>query len=793
MKNRILAMVVGMMAFAAAAGDTSWMRDSFGLAFHWTASCVAEGETTPAYNDWNTTVNNFNAERFANTVQSCGAKHIIFTLTHARQQMACPNAHLDAILAGRTSTRDLIGDIITACTNRGIKVILYYNHSCNNSDDTEWKSAVGWNDITDAQSCTNYCDKLKGIVQEISDRYGKGIAGWWHDSAKDQYIANNQTFPWDYYVPAFKHGNADVAFAINRDVNNTDVTWSGVDYAAGESTKALDNYEPIANQQQDDIAEHIWTCMDNTAWVMTSSANSFCASRFSTEDALNTWLTKHRQGGRMRTLNVFIDKNGKMNPASIEQLRGAQSVDGSLAVSVRPVEVNAHDVTAAVIVSGATAAKLPISVTVEVATDSAFTAVVKTATGITVSADDSSQNVSITGLARDTVYYVRGVFTAADSAVSYSTVQTITTRDNDARGFWTTGHWYWNGDNAWAAVPAASNAIRSVNATLESGSWQKEGQMGDDGAVLTDGAIPATDNVNDAAKANIRGIAEWSVLSWELTEASDIYGFNVFTKWGGNGRDGVSIAKLEVKHSGSSVWIDLDNPGVCKGYGNKNGTPYAYYAKLATEDGTPLASDVTAIRVTLGEQENSWCGYAEMELVSCPTQGDDPGPTPTPKKYAWREWFTETLAENAEVAEDATYTYTPSPASTEGANVKVGGSVMVTVSDNAPTLPATAKAGFYFKNTSPITVYGYGSAGWQALSGDISLTESNNVDYVMTCDLTAKTVTYTIDGTALTPALSLDSGMTQVTKLNYIGPGEYGSFQGQQYLEVNRGLIILCR
>ena len=81
---------------------------------------------------------------YAETLAAVGARHCIFTLTHAKQYLPFPLAELDRILPGRTAGRDLVGDLVRELHARGIRFIAYYNHSCNGNDDVEWKRACGY-------------------------------------------------------------------------------------------------------------------------------------------------------------------------------------------------------------------------------------------------------------------------------------------------------------------------------------------------------------------------------------------------------------------------------------------------------------------------------------------------------------------------------------------------------------------------------------------------------------------------------------------------------------------------
>ncbi|MDY5695457.1 MAG: hypothetical protein SPK75_03680, partial [Victivallales bacterium] len=72
--------------------DTAWMRGNFGISVHWTSHTVMQNGTKLPYED---AVNLFNPEEFAETLDSAGARHCIFTLTHAEEYLAMPHPLLD--------------------------------------------------------------------------------------------------------------------------------------------------------------------------------------------------------------------------------------------------------------------------------------------------------------------------------------------------------------------------------------------------------------------------------------------------------------------------------------------------------------------------------------------------------------------------------------------------------------------------------------------------------------------------------------------------------------------------
>ena len=118
-------------------------------------------------------------------------------------------------------------------------------------------------------------------------------------------------------------------------------------------------------------------------------------------------------------------------------------------------------------------------------------------------------------------------------------------------------------------------------------------------------------------------VANNAVVSWTLSGPSTVYAVNVFTKYSDAGRDGIDVAKLEVKCSGSDEWVDLGADEVEYATLHLDGGNIAhdghrgsFYAIYKDADNAPLATDVVAFRVTFGpNQDNSKTGYGEIELV----------------------------------------------------------------------------------------------------------------------------------------------------------------------------------
>lgn len=300
--------------------SSSWMKESAGVSVHWTACSapVPGGECT-----FSEAIERFDAEAFADSLAEIGAEHCIFTLTHAKQYLALPCAPLDAILPGRTSERDLIGEIIRALKVKNIRFIAYYNHSCNGGDDCEWKKACGYSDGIGGD-LDRFADNLCSIVSFIACRYGENLDGWWFDSpySVDHRGPNDSVttdlgdwlFPWEKLLSAARSGNPDCAAAVNAGVGSHFLYCPDLDYCAGESVTIDQPFD----EKPAGMTDHRWITLDNPAWVY--GGKPFAEPRFS-DQTVRQFLLRNREAGRMTTFNVEIGRGGELNPHSFAQLK----------------------------------------------------------------------------------------------------------------------------------------------------------------------------------------------------------------------------------------------------------------------------------------------------------------------------------------------------------------------------------------------------------------------------------------------------------------------------------------
>ena len=154
-----------------------WFKNAgYGLMFQWT------NRATPPTGDikaWEQKVKDFKLDAFLEAVDASGAKYVVWSITWGEQYISAPIKSLDKIITGRTTTRDLLGEMADALNQRGVKLIFYYHYGydCGHSIDAEWMKAVGGYRADKTMLYNHWMN----IITEIGKRYGDKLNGWWFD------------------------------------------------------------------------------------------------------------------------------------------------------------------------------------------------------------------------------------------------------------------------------------------------------------------------------------------------------------------------------------------------------------------------------------------------------------------------------------------------------------------------------------------------------------------------------------------------------------------------------------
>lgn len=103
---------------------------------------------------------------------------MVFTGTYTSQALPALSAAIHRIASGRTTKREMIGELAGACHVRGPRFVLYYNHSCNAGDDPAWGRTVCYH----VAGKSRLAENLLAILGEFGARYDFRLDGWWFDS-----------------------------------------------------------------------------------------------------------------------------------------------------------------------------------------------------------------------------------------------------------------------------------------------------------------------------------------------------------------------------------------------------------------------------------------------------------------------------------------------------------------------------------------------------------------------------------------------------------------------------------
>lgn len=168
-----------------------------------------------------------------------------------------------------------------------------------------------------------------------------------------------------------------------------------------------------------------------------------------------------------------------------------------------------------------------------------------------------------------------------------------------AAGTWVTDSW------TGGFTPADDNLI--LGRVPSHSGWAYASEGAGNPAVLTDGA--ATPNTKPGSQT----LNNYSVLTWNFDSLVNVREIRIYSTWGDDGRDQLSVSSVTAVSATNDTVITL-SPSACQydaGSGDKN----ANRARLVPDSGNSLAGAVESVTIQFGVQENSYAGYAEIEIV----------------------------------------------------------------------------------------------------------------------------------------------------------------------------------
>ena len=302
--------------------NTDWLaKCRFGIGIHWTArTAPRSGKPLP----FQKAVAGFDLKGFITAVEHAGADYVLLTAAHALQMLPAPHPVIDKLLPGRTCERDLIAELADALATRNKHLLVYYNHSCNNKDDPEWRKAVGY----DGKDKNVLAKNLMDIVAWMGDRYGEKIKAWWFDSpysldARGPFksvttdMAGFQ-FPWERFTVAAKTGYPNRLVTYNGGFNQKFLFTTHQDYWSGE----MGNLKtPATSRYLDNGLQWFgWTPLEDRNWVQTKPIAQVRPPLYADKQVIDYVRTCNQHMAPM-TFNVAIYQDGTMAPLSVEQLQ----------------------------------------------------------------------------------------------------------------------------------------------------------------------------------------------------------------------------------------------------------------------------------------------------------------------------------------------------------------------------------------------------------------------------------------------------------------------------------------
>lgn len=297
----------------AARSPTAWLSKSgYGLMVQW-------GEWVyPPHGpkkQWPKMIDDFDVDRFARMVEETGAAYVIWSVTWSTFYYPAPSRAIDRLLAGRTSRRDLIGELADALSARGVRLMLYYHLG--------WPEKEWWDrnwDSADTEKKEKFTANLCSILEEAGMRYRLKLAGWFIDDGMALYPA-----PFERITQAAKAGNPARLVAYNPWLLPKLTDFQDVFF--GESFRGSDDTPPdgkFVGGPQAGLFAHGMFILDGPDWGIAKP--DYRIRQPIPAEALIGTVRRAMDHGQALSLNVLMFEDGSVSPDSLavlKQLRAA--------------------------------------------------------------------------------------------------------------------------------------------------------------------------------------------------------------------------------------------------------------------------------------------------------------------------------------------------------------------------------------------------------------------------------------------------------------------------------------
>ncbi len=267
------------------------------------------GKRTP----WDACVKEFDTEKFAEQIAQTSAGYVIFTMHQRTRFLIAPNATFDRLSGYQPgeacATRDLVLDLHTSLSKRGIRLMLYWTGD-GPREDAQAAKALGWSE----KVSEDYVRHWAAVAREYGERYQDKVAGWWCDGC----------YPWIGYEEkrlgilgeALKAGNPKRIIALNVGVQ--------------DKVRAYSQHEDFTTGEQNefkDIPEGRW--VNGEQWHVLSFLGSSRqgwgqpGTKY-TKQQLADYVRKVNERGGVVSIDVLLFRDGSLDRSQWEMLKAVR-------------------------------------------------------------------------------------------------------------------------------------------------------------------------------------------------------------------------------------------------------------------------------------------------------------------------------------------------------------------------------------------------------------------------------------------------------------------------------------
>jgi hypothetical protein len=308
--------------------NANWFKDAgYGLMFQWTNR--ATPETGDAIKNWEDKVNDFDVERFADMVEKTGAAYVIWSITWGQQYISAPIKSLDKLIEGRTTKRDLLGEMADRLHAKGVKLIFYYHYGydCYHSKDSTWLQAAGGYN----EDKTELYQNISDVIGEVGNRYGNKLNGWFFDGGRRYYDSHFDGSTNGILSASFKNasqaarsGNDQRIIAYNSWILPRSTEFQ--DYYAGEGLKQFSDLDNgvFVNGKHKGLMAHSCFPLEKR-WGHIDWNTAIASPKYSPEQLIER--IKHAQKNRYPlSINLEMYEDGSVSSESLELLEEVREV-----------------------------------------------------------------------------------------------------------------------------------------------------------------------------------------------------------------------------------------------------------------------------------------------------------------------------------------------------------------------------------------------------------------------------------------------------------------------------------